>query len=278
MLPVGLRSGSMDRNPQAEQMASDAMVRTLAAQFMAIWPQEAALLDRYGLVGGARVLDVGCGTGTFTIGVAERYPQVSVVGLDVHAPHLERARHLAGDLDRVRFLQGDAYGLPFSDESFELTASRHVLQCLPNPVLALKELHRVTRSGGFAHVLAEDYGLMHFHPTRLNPDHFWQNGPMTFAAAIDNDLRVGRKTGALLRQAGFAEIGVDYLTIDTFRVPREVFAEIWETWAEGYTDPVAHHTDLDLEVVRDHWADMVACIRNPDSYAVWHVPIWWARK
>ena len=43
-------------NPQGEQMADESMVRTLAAQIEAIWPQEKALLESYGLPREARVL------------------------------------------------------------------------------------------------------------------------------------------------------------------------------------------------------------------------------
>jgi len=53
-----------DLNPQREQMAHESMVRTLAAQFEAIWPQERPLVERHGLSGAVRVLDAGCGTGT----------------------------------------------------------------------------------------------------------------------------------------------------------------------------------------------------------------------
>lgn len=49
-----------ERNPQAEQMADESMVRGLAAQAEAIWPQESAFFDRYTLPDGARVLDLGC--------------------------------------------------------------------------------------------------------------------------------------------------------------------------------------------------------------------------
>src|SRR5678815_5917732 len=53
----------IDLNPQAAQMADESMVRTLAAQAQAIWPQEAPLLLRYRLPQEPAVLDAGCGTG-----------------------------------------------------------------------------------------------------------------------------------------------------------------------------------------------------------------------
>ena len=57
-------------NPQGEQMADESMIRTLAAQIEAIWPQEKTLIDFYRLPRNARVLDVGAGTGEFSARIA----------------------------------------------------------------------------------------------------------------------------------------------------------------------------------------------------------------
>jgi hypothetical protein len=51
---------SNPNNPQAEQMSDESMLRNLAAQAEAIWPQEQGLLDRYQLDRPA-ICDVGCG-------------------------------------------------------------------------------------------------------------------------------------------------------------------------------------------------------------------------
>ena len=57
---------AIDRNPQAEQMGDESMLRTLAFQAQAIWPQEQALFDRYALAGPVHILDLGCGSGEIT--------------------------------------------------------------------------------------------------------------------------------------------------------------------------------------------------------------------
>jgi 2-polyprenyl-3-methyl-5-hydroxy-6-metoxy-1,4-benzoquinol methylase len=60
---------------------------------------------------GARIADVGTGTGVAPIRIAQAFPAVSVTGLDIHAPNIERARRTArqeGVADRVHFEQVDA--------------------------------------------------------------------------------------------------------------------------------------------------------------------------
>src|SRR5690349_22478622 len=73
-----------------------------------------------------RVLDVGCGTGHVTLLAARRASRGHVVGIDLSAPMLERARAdaAAQDLANVRFEQGDAQVHPFPDRGFDVALSR----------------------------------------------------------------------------------------------------------------------------------------------------------
>src|SRR5690349_20898794 len=122
-----------ESSPQAREMADESMVRNLAAQAEAIWPQEEPIFLRHAPPPGARVLDVGCGTGELEWRLAPRFPEASFVGLDLEEPHLERARHRCAPLgSRVRFQTGDALALPFEAGQFDLVISRHVLQALPD--------------------------------------------------------------------------------------------------------------------------------------------------
>jgi ubiquinone/menaquinone biosynthesis C-methylase UbiE len=108
---------------------------------------EIELVRRHGE--GRAVLEVGCGTGLLLgriAGFARR-----AVGVDLSAGMLARAR--ARGLDVV---QGSATALPFADGAFDLACAFKVLAHVPELDVALAELARVTRPGGW--VLAELYG------------------------------------------------------------------------------------------------------------------------
>jgi SAM-dependent methyltransferase len=264
---------SVDRNPQAEQMADESMVRNLAAQIDAIWPQEREIVARIALPEQARVLDVGCGTGEFSARFLADRPGAHLIGIDIDEQHLVRAREKnQAHGDRAVFALGDAFDLHHPDGAFDLVVCRHLVQAVPDAEKVFAELLRVTRPGGRLHVLAEDYGLMHFAPTRLDSDRFWREGAMAYASATGTDLRIGRKTPALLASLGGTAITCDWITIDTLRVPRAIFAAIWTAWRDGYTDAVAEKTTLSRDEVWDHFQDMIACIENPNGYACWHLP------
>src|SRR5688500_14971256 len=121
----------MDRNPQAKEMADESMVRNLAAQADAIWPQEEPVFRRHALPEAPRILDVGCGTGEIAIRLAELFPRATILGVDIIESHLELARRRTTQLGaRVTFQIADAFELPFDDRSFDLVVCRHVLQAI----------------------------------------------------------------------------------------------------------------------------------------------------
>jgi ubiquinone/menaquinone biosynthesis C-methylase UbiE len=263
-----------DLNPQRDHMADESMVRTLAAQAEAVWPQELPLLRRYPLPGAARILDAGCGTGEASRRLAEAFPQASILGVDVLDGSLARARERAAAFgDRLRFENRSIYELGLPAASFDLVACRHVLQSIPHADRAIAELVRVVRPGGTLHLIAEDYGMIHFPRRRFDPADLWPRVPARFGAATGTDMTIGRHAPSILRALGLADVRLDLVLVDTLRVPRETFARIWEAWRDGYVDVVAEHGGFTREEALARWNDQIETIRDPASYAAWFVPV-----
>jgi ubiquinone/menaquinone biosynthesis C-methylase UbiE len=103
------------------------------------------LLSEQALPPPARILDLGCGGGSYIRFLADLGH--SVVGLDYSLPSLARA--LAADpRGGGRYVSGEAYCLPFGDGSFDLVVSIGVFQALQHPARALCEMVRVLRPEG----------------------------------------------------------------------------------------------------------------------------------
>ena len=94
----------------------------------------------------ASVLDVGCGEGIGTTRMASVLPQARVVGLDVADPGLLQEWKTRAH-ERIEFVAGSAYDLPFADDSFDLVSAIEVFEHLERPERALAEIARVSRRG-----------------------------------------------------------------------------------------------------------------------------------
>ena len=113
---------------------------------------------------------------------------------------------------------------------------------------------------------------------KLDPDRLWHEGVIAFAHATGSDAKVGRRTWALMKRAGFEDLHVDYIVVDTIRVPRAVFGAIIAAWRDGYTDALARNTKLGVEEVRALFDQVVDAIADPEQYVVWHIPVVSGRK
>jgi SAM-dependent methyltransferase len=106
---------------------------------------------------GARLLEVGCGGGQLLIELAERRPDLSLVGLDLSDGQIARARARTARFDgRVRCVVGSALDLPFEDACFDGLLSVASLKHWPDPRLGLSECARVLRPGGRLLVVEAD--------------------------------------------------------------------------------------------------------------------------
>lgn len=263
-----------DRNPQAEQMGDESMVRNLAYQADAIWPQEKYLFDRYQLAGKISILDVGCGTGEIVRRLATHYPDATVMGMDILESNLVFARRDSVELsNRVSYEQGDAFKLTNANASIDLLVCRHMSQAVPDFTLVLAEFTRVLKPGGVLHLLSEDYGMLHFPVTELDPDRFWNEHAVKFLNSIKCDGRIGRHSPALLQNAGYQDVAMDYITVDTLRVARETFAGIIRSWRDGYAAVLAEASGRLVTEVTADMDMLIRAIETPPSYAVWHVPV-----
>jgi ubiquinone/menaquinone biosynthesis C-methylase UbiE len=271
-------SEATDLNPQAKQMADESMVRNLAAQAQAIWPQEAPLFRRYTLPASPRILDAGCGTGEGASRLAELFPQASVLGVDIIDAHLQLARQRYARLaSRLAFEHQSVYELAADDGTYDLTVCRHVIHSIPYPERVVAELKRVTRRGGYLHIIAEDYRMLHFQRGVLDPSDFWHEVPASFSAATNTDLFIGRNVYGILADLGLEAIAMDYLIVDTVRVPRETFAAILEAWRDGYVESIGELTAVSRTSALEYFEQMIASVRDPRGYALWLVPVASAR-
>jgi hypothetical protein len=94
---------------------------------------------------------------------------------------------------------------------------------------------------------------------------------------LGTDMFIGRNTFSILAAMHLDAITVDYVVVDTVRVPRETFAAIIAAWRDGYCESIGEITPISAESARAYFDQMIANIRDPQGYAVWMVPVVSAR-
>ena len=195
----------------------------------------------------SRILDCGCGPGPITLGLAQWAPQGQTVGVDRGVEQLEGARALARELgvNNVTFRQGDIFGLPFEDESFDIVFSQAVFCHIPDHEKALAEIKRVLRPGGLVAIRDIINGAV------LS----WPDEPLIREVArlfrlgeerSGGNPDVGRELGTLLHRAGFRDV---FLTF-SFEQPEQP-----EERAEYYAlvAGILESSDLGALAVKEGW-------------------------
>lgn len=115
------------------------------------------------------VLEVGCGTGAI---LSELPDRISLHGLDIDRASLHRCRVHA---PAASLVQGNALGLPYENQIFDIVYCHFLLLWVGDPLQALLEMKRVAKTG--AHVIAfaePDYTARVDEPRELAPLGEWQ--------------------------------------------------------------------------------------------------------
>ncbi|WP_439925738.1 class I SAM-dependent methyltransferase [Nitrobacter sp. JJSN] len=119
------------------------------AQDEMLEPVSAILLDRARAVPGERVIDVGCGCGATTRAFAEKVGAAGrVLGADISAPMLQRARQVTPQGARAEFRLADASVYPFKPGWYDLIVSRFGVMFFAEPTASFANLRKALRPGG----------------------------------------------------------------------------------------------------------------------------------
>jgi SAM-dependent methyltransferase len=216
------------------------------------------------------LLDVGCGTGALSLGLAARTGRVT--GVDIDNGDLDEARAHAARLgiSNAEFCAASAYALDLPDDHVDAVFAHSVLEALERPAAALHEMVRVLKPGGLLGVASVEYGgylvagpqedlLRRFYDIR---EQLWiLEGPNPY---------LGRRLRGLLSHAGLADAvaTTKYFTFGTSDAVRSYAldraAECADEW---YAPNAVEHGLATYDDLRAMAAAWTAWSESPDSYA-----------
>jgi ubiquinone/menaquinone biosynthesis C-methylase UbiE len=155
-----------------------------------------------GLAAGARVADLGCGSGVFTDALQRRGYRCA--GVDLSSKLIAIARN---KFPNIEFIEGDVEQLPFADGSFNGVLLSGLIHHLPDPSRCAGEVSRILLPGG---------KFVAFDPNRMNPFmYIYRDRSSPFYSSLgvtDNERPVlAHEVAADFRSAGFT-VGTEYLS------------------------------------------------------------------
>ncbi len=200
------------------------------------------------LAPGQRVVDVGCGPGTITEGLARMVAPGATIGVDRDAGVVAEAAAAHAGRENLRFCVGDAYALPVDDGAADVVLFHQVLQHLADPVAALAEAGRALRPGGLVAARDADYGAFVWAPADGRLD-AWRDLYRAVTRANGAQSDAGRHLATWVAEAGFADPRVTASTW-TFATPEE---RAWwgGLWAERVTRSDLAARALELGLARE---------------------------
>jgi len=222
------------------------------------------------------ILDVGCGPGSISVGLARAVPAGRVDAIDVAGSILaDAAAHAEAEgVRNVSFDVGDVYALAAPDDAYDAVHAHQVLQHLTRPVDALREMRRVAKPDGFVAVRDADYGSFVHAPVDATLEE-WLSMYHSVARHNDAEPDAGRHLLGWCNRAGFASVEV---TSDTWTFADAASCLNWgDSWAErtlhsGLGQQAVEYgiaTESDLERMAAAWRSWA---RHPDAvYLLTHV-------
>jgi ubiquinone/menaquinone biosynthesis C-methylase UbiE len=215
-------------------------------------PLASRFADFAGVRAGQRVLDVGCGPGALTAELVRRLEPAAVSAVDPSEPFVEAARER---YPGVNVQRAAAEQLPFEDDTFDASLAQLVVHFMADPVAGLREMARVTLSGGVVASCVWDLAGGH---APISP--FWDAARQLDPSVEDESQRAGAREGhlaQLLEAVGLREIEQDDLAAT---VEHPTFEEWWEPFTLGVGPAGAYAASLDERrqtLLREHCRELL---------------------
>lgn len=151
------------------------------------------------------LLDVGAGPGTITADFATLVGHVTATETGEAELALSRETVALRWVGNVDFVVADIHNLDFEDDTFDVAHAHQVLQHVADPVLALRELARVTKPGGLVAVRDSDYAGFTWWPQLPELDE-WMTLYQRVARGNGGEPDAGRRLLAWAHQAGLDDV------------------------------------------------------------------------
>lgn len=234
-------------------------IKRLKAQADLFWDKEWKHYLEYGLRDGMRIAEFGCGPGFITEKVLALLPQATITAIEIDPFLVEYAKNYFAPSyqTRCQVLEKSILATGLADNGFDFAITRLVLEHLPDPVAAVREVYRILKPGGKAVFVDNDFNmhiLTHPHIPALSALY---SAYCQSRFAEGGNPCLGRELPCVLKKGGFEKIDFEVISAHSAIVGEEIFLR-----SEGLSIPTKLVCDgflasKDLATVAVGWRNMM---------------------
>jgi ubiquinone/menaquinone biosynthesis C-methylase UbiE len=105
-----------------------------------------------------KVLEIGCGTGIITFGIADSVENIKAIDISPRMIEIAKEKSRKLNKDNIDFNVADGYELPYQDKEFDVILLFNVLHMIKEPERQLKEIYRLLKKDGYLITATDCYG------------------------------------------------------------------------------------------------------------------------
>ncbi len=203
----------------------DMELNRLKAQVELFWPKEMKHYLEFGLKDRMSLVELGCGPGFLIEKLLQRFPRQHIFGVEIDSFLVDYAcKYLAErNFKGYKIIQGSILNTGLDENSFDFAISRLVLEHLPDPIQAVKEVYRILKPGGKVVFIDNDFEMHlatypHIPELRELYDAYCRS-----RSAEGGHPRIGRRLPVLLKEGGFSNIDFEIISAHNTILGDEIF-------------------------------------------------------
>jgi ubiquinone/menaquinone biosynthesis C-methylase UbiE len=221
---------------------------------------------------GLRLLDVGCGPGTITCGLAQRVAPGEVVGLDISPETVASARAAAAakGIANVQFEVGSVYQLERPPESFDVAYAHQVFHHLRDRSAALRAMAGLVRAGGLVALREVDWGTVAYWPPDPLMDRFLELYHQV-SRRNGGEPQMGRRLRGLFHEAALSDVRIS-ASVWCYASPEQT-----REWGDAYSRRVLE-SGIGDSAIEYRLADRAELEAISGAFRAWsvHPDAFWA--